>query len=179
MSDPCQIDGLNVLEYKSYYDGTNNLYQHRYTLDGKYHGEYKTYYYNGQISFNQLYKNGRKNGAGYRWYPSGQLNHRSYYSEDILDGKCIEFYENGEMTYRCSYRGHKHGLMYTNFFNYKKNIVIQSPTGYIRNISFRVVMSLFYIKEFLRKRVRIRKLKCMKKCDLLIKDLNKLVVSYL
>lgn len=92
------IDGLRDWKYD---DGFYELRQlrklYKHPVKTFQNETCKEFYTNGQIEIEEIYKDGKLNGARKIWYPNGVLFCRQYYVNDSLDGKSEWFYQSGQI----------------------------------------------------------------------------------
>ena len=67
-------------------------------INGLYDGEYKQWYYNGQLAIIAFYKDGKNEGEYKRWYDNGQLWEHSFYKNDEYDGEWKQWHKNGQLS---------------------------------------------------------------------------------
>lgn len=70
---------------------------------GYLHGEYKTWYVNGQLECECICIRNRIEGEYKMWYENGQLMEYSFYVDGLKDGLSKEWNMNGEMTHNRLY----------------------------------------------------------------------------
>ena len=63
------------------------------------HGEFKVWYENGQLSFEDYYKDGKLDGESKSWYENGQLRYQQFYKDGKVYGEHKNWYENGQLFY--------------------------------------------------------------------------------
>ena len=68
---------------KAWYSDGQLWYNQNYK-NGELHGNCKAWYYNGQLGFEHNYKNGRKHGSCKGWYSNGQLEYDKNYKNGVL-----------------------------------------------------------------------------------------------
>lgn len=75
-------------------------------------GIYKTFYENGKVKSEEIYKNGVKAGICKYYYENGQLQLEGYYnSYNQADGTFTSYYKSGKVESVCTYKdGQKHGV---------------------------------------------------------------------
>lgn len=59
-------------------------YREYYEIDGKYDGEYKSWWNNGQLAVHCYYKNGKLDGECRHWDDDGMALEHYYYKNDIV-----------------------------------------------------------------------------------------------
>jgi len=62
-------------------------YSEYYEIDGKFDGEYKRWYENGQLEEHCYYKNGKLDGEYTSWHQNGRPLQHSHYTNGLYDGK--------------------------------------------------------------------------------------------
>ena len=91
-------------------------------------GKWLWWYKNGQLRFEDNWKNGKLHGKCLDWYETGQLAYEENYKNGKEHGKCLAWFENGQLMYERNYKNEeKHGqwlVWYENGqllseFNYK------------------------------------------------------------
>jgi MORN repeat protein len=100
------------------------------------HGEYKTWYENGQPRTLCFYKDGQREGESKIWYKNGQLDTHSFYKENLFEGEYKSWYGNGQphscQFYKGGYlegeykRWHKDGRLWEHSFykNGKQSVIV-------------------------------------------------------
>lgn len=58
---------------------------------------------NGQLSFENIYVNGKKEGLYRMWYQNGQLISESTYVNGVMEGVLREWHENGQLSSESTY----------------------------------------------------------------------------
>ena len=97
----------NVINDIKLPNGTGKMQKHysrdgqvefEYTLlHGKYHGDYRGYYPNGELECKGQYWNDERHGTWEWYYPNGQLNTRTHYAYGSDTGKWEYYHENGNL----------------------------------------------------------------------------------
>ena len=64
--------------------------------DGKRHGKWAEWYYNGQKKSEGSYEDGKRHGKWTQWDDNGQMASEENYQEDKKHGKWAEWYYNGQ-----------------------------------------------------------------------------------
>jgi len=91
-------------EYKSWYNN-GQLLQHYFCKDGKREGAYKNWYsINGQLREYYFYKDGKKEGECKSWHYNAQLRIHCFYKDDKLEGEYKEWDKYGRILKYCSYK---------------------------------------------------------------------------
>ncbi len=79
--------GIISLEYEYYKSNKQEIK----------HGEYKSFYKNGQLEYFAIYENGKLNDKALQYYPSGKLQNKTEYFNGKCKGVSTSFYENEEI----------------------------------------------------------------------------------
>ena len=74
---------------------------------GQKHGEFISYYTNGQIWSKGSYFNDKETGKFYSYYRNGQLEEEKEYTNGTRSGNTIQYYENGNI--KIEYLNHNNG----------------------------------------------------------------------
>jgi antitoxin component YwqK of YwqJK toxin-antitoxin module len=90
-------------------DQDSLIFSKRFTLKAYYNGKLFsgigfTVYENGQLSSEQSYKEGKKDGLYKKWYENGQLNIEENYKEGKKDGLYKKWYYNSQIKREGSYK---------------------------------------------------------------------------
>ncbi len=75
--------------------------------NGQKHGEFISYYTNGQIWSKGSYFNDKETGKFYSYYRNGQLEEEKEYTNGTRSGNTIQYYENGNI--KIEYLNHNNG----------------------------------------------------------------------
>lgn len=86
-------------------------------VNGQFHGDYKEYYYSGQLFEIQHYKYGMETGEHISYYPNGKVKQKVTYKNDNKEGEEIEYYETGTIKRKATYTG---GDLYGKEYYYNK-----------------------------------------------------------
>ena len=71
---------------------------------GEWHGEYKRWDENGQLSVHCFFVNGRYHGeAKLWWYENGQLRRHCFFVNDEFHGEYKSWRDNGQLSVHCFY----------------------------------------------------------------------------
>lgn len=90
-------------------------------VNGKFHGTFRRYYLNGQISVDCVYRNDTMNGVYRDFYPEGGLKFLKTIGFEGVDGPLIEYYRNGKIKSENIYRkGKLWACVYANNLEGKK-----------------------------------------------------------
>jgi hypothetical protein len=106
------VNGKLEGEYKRWFESSGQLNIHWTYKDGKEHGEFKSWYPNGQPCVHCTYKNGELEGEYKSWYDNGQLYIHCTYKNGELEGEYKEWWDNGELVIRCTYKHGKFSFAY-------------------------------------------------------------------
>ena len=87
-------------------------------------GKVITYYENGNIGYEQNYKDGNLEGLTKTYYESGKLNLELNYKNDLLDGLSKGYYENGQLSAQENYKEGKRNGELVNY-DEKGNIILR------------------------------------------------------
>lgn len=60
-------------------------------------GGYNTYFYNGNVKTNEIYKNGLRNGPSIEFHENGKLRFKSNFIDGKLHGPYFKYYDNGNL----------------------------------------------------------------------------------
>ena len=72
--------------------------QHYYTDEsGRYQGEFKTWYKNGQLRGHCFFKDGNFHGECKWWHSNGQLEYHCFYIDDRWHGECKRWHSDGKL----------------------------------------------------------------------------------
>ena len=63
------------------------------------HGSHKYWYDNGQINYEENYKDGKRHGLYKRWYENGQVMYEYNYKDGKHHGLYKRWYDNGQINY--------------------------------------------------------------------------------
>ena len=63
----------------------------------------RAYFYNGQISVETNYKDGKEDGKVIWYYENGQIREKGNYKDGKRDGKWTSYYENGQIREKGNY----------------------------------------------------------------------------
>jgi antitoxin component YwqK of YwqJK toxin-antitoxin module len=78
---------------------------------GKFSGEQKEFYSNGNPYKVFSYKDGKLTGVGQEWHENGKLALKATYLEDRVDGEITQWYQNGQMKSKRTFiKGEPNGL---------------------------------------------------------------------
>lgn len=92
--------------------------------DDKFDGKSKEWYISGQIKFDKDYKNNRENGVSKYWHPNGVIGIEGNYIDGNEDGIHKAWFENGQIQSETYYRhGIKHGTCKTWYSNGNQHII--------------------------------------------------------
>ena len=75
---------------------------------GKFEGERKEWYENGQLKCHESYKDGKAERDLKEWYKNGQLERHGSYKDGKYEGERKEWYENGQLRYQWFFKDGKH-----------------------------------------------------------------------
>ncbi len=124
---------------ETYNPKTKILYIKENYKNGKLHGLYEAFYYNGNLLVRRNYKNGKENGLHEGWYDNGQLNLRCNYKNDKRDGLCEIWDSDGGLSHRYWYKdGIYEGLYQTWYPDGTKGVTCNFKDGKLDE-SFSVV----------------------------------------
>ena len=70
-------------------------------------GPYREWYENGQLALESIYREGKFDGPRKRWYPTGRLWIESTFKGGKLEGPFKRWHENGQLSLECRYRENK------------------------------------------------------------------------
>jgi len=85
--------------------------------DNPFTGEIFENYENGQLSYKENFKDGKKDGLSESYYENGQLRHKNNFKHGKhIDGLCEIYNENGQLVYKTN---HKDGEQNGPFAVYK------------------------------------------------------------
>jgi len=80
------------------------------TLNGKYHGDYKTWDSKGQLDEHCFYDHGEAHGESKSWHPNDQPFEHCFYDHGKLHGEYKGWFSNGRLREHCFYdNGKRHG----------------------------------------------------------------------
>ena len=82
-------------EVVSYYE-KGQIREKKFLRDGKIHGEYTSYFGNGQVMARLHFEAGIRNGEAVTYYKHGQLREKATFQNDKFDGPYTSFYDNGQ-----------------------------------------------------------------------------------
>ena len=82
----------------------DGLYYKKFT-DTPYTGPYIAHHYNGELSIEGVYKNGKEDGVWLSCYERGQLFARFEYDQGRRVGTWVWYFENGERDFTETYIG--------------------------------------------------------------------------
>jgi len=57
------------------------------------------WYKNGQLKWEENFKNGEAHGKSLGWFETGQLKYEHNYKNGNYHGKCLSWYDNGQLFY--------------------------------------------------------------------------------
>ena len=106
------------------------------------HGEYKSYYYNGNVRIKSTLVNGYYSGDYYRYLGDGTLEIFAQYKDGYKNGQYIEYYPNGNIHIKCNYADSQLSGDYYKYFNdgklaifaqYKNEVLNGKYTEYYSN----------------------------------------------
>lgn len=95
---------------------------------GKEHGEWKSFYENGQLKEHRFFMEGKKTGEYLVWWPNGKKFMHYQLENDEYQGLCLEWNEQGRLVKRMNYlNGHEDGPQkwWYNNGKIKANYIIQ------------------------------------------------------
>ncbi len=101
-------------EWLYFHKGSDKVMTREFYQEGKLHGNWETYYPNGQVTELITYVNGIKEGPNLYYSPEGTLLKELKYVQDELEGEAIYYNAKGEVMIKGFYKnGKKHGLWTT------------------------------------------------------------------
>ena len=70
-------------------------------------GKWLWWYENGQLKWEDNYKNGKEHGKWLYWYENGQLEWEENWKDGKPHGKCLGWFESGQLEYEHNYKNGK------------------------------------------------------------------------
>tara|TARA_Y100001970_G_scaffold292136_1_gene432132 strand:- start:301 stop:1194 length:894 start_codon:yes stop_codon:yes gene_type:complete len=90
-------DNSNEVTY--YYPYSKNISKYENYLNGQLHGQYVSYYENGQINEKRNYINGEPDGEWVGFHPNGNLMYENFFNDRKRVGVWNTYYSNGNHEY--------------------------------------------------------------------------------
>jgi len=88
-----------------YYSNFTKMLSHRVEyVSGKHHGKEQSFYPDGSLAEETLWKDGLKNGTWTQYFKQGQLKSTTTYLNDKLEGDYTLFYPDGKIMVEGAYR---------------------------------------------------------------------------
>ena len=100
------INGKKEGVWKGWRENGQLKYEECYK-DGKEDGVCKCWHDNGKLSYEGCYKDGKKNGIMKWWYDNGQIKHKVCYKDGKMDGVHKGWFRCGQLSYEDCYKDGK------------------------------------------------------------------------
>jgi len=113
-------------EARSYYNNKNKKVFGTFK-EGKFHGEFLTYYENGILRSKMKFIENKLDGTKYEYYSNGNKKIMENYNHGRLDGMVTEYYENSAIKFEVRF---KDDIMIGDAISYGKNGRIISRISY-------------------------------------------------
>lgn len=96
------------LKLKQYVDyPSSSFFKVFNVMNGKFDGNSKSWYSNGNLEQEENYKNGKIDGFQKRWYNNGQLHYERYFEDGLKNGSYKEWFESGQLSIELKYKDDK------------------------------------------------------------------------
>jgi antitoxin component YwqK of YwqJK toxin-antitoxin module len=102
-----KIGGINLDYFYHNHNQISNIFSYKgekFNYLTNRDGRQVSYYSNGELRYDTIFKNGLANGKWTGWYENGEIAHELNYKNDKLDGLQKKWNEKGNLSYTAIYR---------------------------------------------------------------------------